>query len=269
MRGTPRLGYELARRGYGRYAAYPGATWAGVFTNSFFGLLIAYVMLAIYERRDDVGGYDLAAALTYVWLAQGLLSVVASFGPSWYELGERVRSGDVATDLYRPLDLQAAGLAQDFGRAAYQLLFRALPPFLLGAIVFDLTAPTDPLRWLAFAISVALAVAVSYGVRFVFNLLAFWLLDFRGPYVIALAVHLVLSGLAVPLVFFPGAVGDVLRMLPFAATLQSPIDVFLGTEVGDSTAGTLALQAFWAVAVLALGRAVLAAGTRKLVVQGG
>ncbi|MDQ3823916.1 MAG: ABC-2 family transporter protein, partial [Actinomycetota bacterium] len=213
--------------------------------------------------------YDVVDAVTYVWLSQGLLSVVASFGPSWFELGQRVRSGDIAVDLYRPLDLQAAGLAQDLGRAFYQLLFRALPPFALGALLFDLTAPSEPLRWLALALSITLAVVVSYGIRFVFNLLAFWVLDFRGPYVIALAVNLVLSGLAVPLVFFPGGLGDALRLLPPAATLQSPIDVYLGTEIDGSTIGTLALQAFWAVAVLALGRVVLAAGTRKLVVQGG
>ena len=133
MSATLRLGFELARRGYRRYAAYPGATWAGLFTNSFFGLLIAYVMVAVYENREDIGGYDAAEALTYVWLGQGLLAVVASFGPSWHELAMRVRSGDVAVDLHRPLDLQAAGLAQDFGRATHQLLFRAFPPFLVRA----------------------------------------------------------------------------------------------------------------------------------------
>ena len=264
-----RLYWELARRGYARYAAYPGATWAGLFTNTFFGFLIAYVLLAVYEERADVGGYDVADALTYVWLAQGLLSVVASFGPSWYELSLRVRSGDIAVDLYRPLDLQASGLASDLGRAGYQLLFRALPPFALGAVVFDLTAPSDPLRWAAFAVSVALAVVVSYGVRFLVNLVTFWLLDYRGPYTLAMALTSVLSGLVVPLVFFPGAVGDVLRVLPFAAMLQSPIDVFLGEELGGSAAGTLAVQAAWAIGLLVLGRAVLAAGTRKLVVQGG
>jgi ABC-2 type transport system permease protein len=103
----------------------------------------------------------------------------------------------------------------------------------------------------------------------VFNLLAFWLLDFRGPYVLGLAVSNLLSGLAIPLVFFPGALGDVLRALPFASMLQAPIDVYLGEELGGSTVGVLALQAVWALALLGLGRAVLAAGTRKLVVQGG
>ena len=107
-----RLDWELARRGYRRYAAYPGATYAGLFTNVFFGFLIASILLAVYDQREVVGGYDVADAMAYVWLAQGLLSVVASFGPSWSELALRVRSGDVATDLYRPVDLQRALFAQ-------------------------------------------------------------------------------------------------------------------------------------------------------------
>lgn len=264
-----RLHLELARRGYRRYAAYPGATAAGLFTNTFFGLLIAYVLLAVYESRSEVGGYDAVEAVTYVWLAQGLLSVVAAFGPSWSELALRVRSGDVATDLQRPLDLQGAGLAQDCGRAAYQLLFRALPPFVFGAVVFGVTAPDGVLRLAAFALSVCLAVGVSFGIRFLMNLSSFWLLDYRGPLTLALAVTTLLSGMAVPLVFVPAPFGDVVRALPFAAMLQTPIDVYLGEELGGSTAGVLALQAVWIAALLGLGRLVLAAATRKLVVQGG
>lgn len=58
-----RLDWELARRGYRRYAAYPAATWAGILTNSVFGFIQAYVLLAMYDDRDDIGGYDAADAL--------------------------------------------------------------------------------------------------------------------------------------------------------------------------------------------------------------
>jgi ABC-2 type transport system permease protein len=259
----------LARVGYRRYAAYPAATAAGLFTNVFFGFLLAYVLLAVFDLREEVGGYDQADTVTYVWLAQGLLSVVASFGPSWFELSLRVRNGNVATDLQRPLDLQRMLLAQDAGRAAYQLLYRAVPPFLLGALVFDVVAPESLVRWLAFALSVCLAVVVSFGVRFLANLMSFWLLDYRGPTMIAMLVSHLLSGLVIPLAFFPEPFGDIARVLPFASMLQLPIDIFVGAASGLEIAGVLALQAFWAFSLLGLGRATLAAGTRKLVVQGG
>ena len=104
-----RLGFELARRGYRRYAAYPGATWAGVFTNTFFGFLIAYALLAVFEQRDTVGDYDAQDAVTYAWLAQGMLMTIYLWG--WFDVALRVRSGDVATDLQRPLDFQGYSAA--------------------------------------------------------------------------------------------------------------------------------------------------------------
>jgi ABC-2 type transport system permease protein len=264
-----RLDWELARRGYRRYAAYPGATYAGLFTNVIFGFLIAYVLLAVYERADSIGGYGVRDSIAYVWISQGLLTVVGVFGASWYELARRVQTGDVATDLQRPLDVQRAELLQDLGRAGYQVLWRALPQFGLGALMFEITIPGEPWRWLLFALSVALAVLVSFGVRFLVNLASFWLLDYRGPVLLAIAANLLLSGAVMPLAFFPGWLDTAARLTPFAALLQAPIDVYVGAPVAGSVALVLALQAFWALALFGAGRLVFAAGRRKLVVQGG
>ncbi len=57
-----------------------------------------------------------------------------------------------------------------------------------------------------------------------------------------------------------------LAWTPFPALFQLPIDVF--TERGDPLA-ILVRQLFWAAVLFALGRAALARGTRRLVVQGG
>ena len=262
-----RLSFELARRGYGRYAAYPGATWAGVFTNTFFGFLIAYVLLAVFRERETVGSYDASDTVTYVWLAQGLLMTVYVWG--WFELAHRIQSGDVATDLQRPLDLQLSWLAGDLGRATYHALFRGVPPFLVGALVFDVRVPDDVLLWLAFPVSVALAVVASFAFRFLFNLAAFWLLDYRGVGMLAMVVSTFFSGQLVPLAFFPDEVRTIVWALPFASMIQAPIEVFLGHARGLELAGLLGLQAFWAAALLGLGRLALGAGMRKLVVQGG
>jgi ABC-2 type transport system permease protein len=262
-----RLGFELARRGYRRYAAYPGATWAGVFTNTFFGFLIAYALLAVFDQRDSVGSYDAQDAVTYTWLAQGMLMTVYVWG--WFEVALRVRSGDVATDLQRPLDFQLYWLAQDLGRATYHGIFRGIPPFLLGALVFDVLVPGDPAVWLAFVASVFLAVVVSFAFRFLFNLAAFWLLDYRGAGILAMVASTFFSGQIVPLAFFPDWLETLAWALPFAAMVQAPIEVWLGHAEGLELVGLLALQAFWAVVLLGVGRAVLAAGMRKLVIQGG
>jgi ABC-2 type transport system permease protein len=75
--------------------------------------------------------------------------------------------------------------------------------------------------------------------------------------------------MVLPLRFFPHWLRDLSYALPFASILQTPVDVWLGKRSGVELVGFVALQALWALTLLALGRIVFARGTRKLVVQGG
>ena len=257
-----RLDWEIAKRGWRRYAAYPLATLAGIFTNTVFGFLQAYILLAVYRHRTNVGGYDAHDTLTYVWLVQALLMTVYAFG--WQELALRVRDGSITSDLSRPLNPQRYWLAFDLGRAPYHFLYRGILPFAIGAAVFRLHYPSAPDAAL-FLLSLLLAVVASLGFRFLYNLAAFWVLDIRGVLIVALTISLFFSGLIMPLTFFPGWLRDLARVLPFASFVQTPVDVWLG----QYHVWQLALQIGWAVVLLALGQLVLGRATRRVVIQGG
>jgi ABC-2 type transport system permease protein len=114
-------------------------------------------------------------------------------------------------------------------------------------------------------VSVVLAVVVSFALRFLYNLPAFWLLDIRGVVLLVVSVNLFFSGAIVPVAYFPGWLKTVADALPFAAILQTPVDVWLG----KAHVWLIGLQVVWAAVLFALGRLVLARATRKLVVQGG
>jgi ABC-2 type transport system permease protein len=72
-----------------------------------------------------------------------------------------------------------------------------------------------------------------------------------------------------PLGMWPDGLRDVVTLLPFASMVSIPIDVILGKRHGVDLLAALAVQAFWAIVMLGLGRLVLIAALRKLVVQGG
>jgi ABC-2 type transport system permease protein len=255
---------QLVVAGFRRHATYRQAALAGLLTNIVFGLLRAAVLVAVYAQRPVVAGYDVAAVLTFVWLGQGLITVV----DLWVgrELADRIRTGDVVVDLGRPWDLQAALLAGDLGRAGFAVLARLVPPMAVGGLLFDLRWPERPVTWLVFAAAVLLAVVVSFGVRFLLNASAFWLLDARGVIAVWGVAGGVLAGLVVPLAWFPPWAQAALAFTPAPSMFQTPIDVFL--ERGDPL-GALAGQLVWVVLLLAAGRVVLRRGARRLVVQGG
>lgn len=263
-----RLYWEVARRGFGRHATYVGATLAGLFTNTFFGFFRSYTFIALFSAAGaSIGGFDLADTLTYAWLTQALIMTVGIWG--WWEIAERISTGDIVTDLFRPYDFQAWWLAQDLGRALYQLLARGIVPLLVGALAFELRLPTSVGIWLAGIASITLAVVVSFAIRFLANLWTFWTLDHRGVATLLLTVWSFSSGFIVPLTFLPDGARQIVELLPFAATVQIPIEVLLGKHMGADLVGVFMLQAFWAAALLFAGRTLLAVATRRVVTQGG
>jgi ABC-2 type transport system permease protein len=266
----PRLYFAVAASGFRRYATYRVATAAGVFTNTVFGFILAFTFIAMWNERPQLGGYDQSQALTFVWTGQALLAAAALMGGGFQdEFHERVRNGDVAVDLYRPVDLQLWWLASDLGRAAFQLLGRGIVPMIVGALAFELALPVSPGVWLLFLVSAGVGTVVSFALRYLFALCGFWLLDAAGLSALSVLLSVFFSGMLLPLTVFPGALGEIVRWLPWAATLQVPADVLLGARQGGAVATGLAFQAGWALALLGAGRLLQAAATRKVVVQGG
>lgn len=255
---------RLCCAGFRRYSTYRQAVVAGLATNAVFGFLRCAVLLTVFAASAQVAGYDPSRTVTFVWIGQGLIAVVLLWGSA--DFGQRVRSGDVAVDLLRPVNLQAALLAEDLGRAGFALLTRFTGPLLLGLAFFDLTLPGSALRWAAFGFSVLLAVLVSFAIRFLLNLLAFWLLDWRGLVTLYGAVSSVLAGLVIPIAFFPGWARVAIWATPFPAIMQAPIDIAIGR---GAALPMLAHQLAWALCLLAAGRMGLARAVRKLVIQGG
>ncbi len=262
-----RLYWEVAKRACQRQLAYRAANLNGLVTNICFGYLRAVVFVAVFQNQTTVAGYDVGQTITYTWLTQALIMVVALW--NWWDVEQTIRTGDVVSDLAKPFSYLGFWLARDYGRAYYFVLFRAAPILLVGQLTYGVSWPTSPWTWLAFAISVVLAIATSFAWRFALNLSAFWTTDTRGLGNLATSVILVLSGFAVPLPFFPSAVRDVLTLLPFAGIIQVPCDVFLGRLAGPDLLLAVARQALWTIALLAGAQLLVGRATRRVVVQGG
>jgi len=259
----------LVGAGFRRYSTYRQATIAGIFTNTVFGFLICYVLLAVARGRGGpVAGYQGTQLVTLAWINQGLLATVGLWGDSG--LADRIRSGDVVADLLRPIHPVLNYLGTDLGRAGFSVLTRFAVPMLVGALVFPLYVPQRAASYPLFVVSAALATLLSFACRYLVQCSAFWLLDIRGPQVAWTLLAGVLGGLYFPIRFLPRWFVDVLWVAtPFPSLLQTPVDIIV-ERVSPAVQGQLiGLQVLWVG--LAFGACVLVqrAAERKLVVQGG
>ncbi|MFL6144066.1 MAG: ABC transporter permease [Labedaea sp.] len=265
---TLRACAALAGAGFRRYSTYRQATVAGAITNTTFGFLRCYVLLSVAGTAGQLAGYDRAQLATFVWAGQGLIAVVGSW--SQLDLADRVRDGEVVADLLRPVSTLVVYLYTDLGRAAFAMLTRFMVPVVVGALAFDLYLPTHPVSYALFAVSVLLAVLVTFCAKFLIGLCAFWLLDVRGVVTAWTFLWGVGSGLYFPLPLLPDWLELTFWVLtPFPATLQAPLDIAVERGGLGHAALALTAQVAWLAVGLALCRATQRRAVRKLVVQGG
>lgn len=262
-----RLYVEVARSSFRRYLAYRGATLAGLFTNSVFGALLASVYIALYRDREPgatVAGFALTDLVTFVWISQSLIAVVIMWG--WWDIAQSIQSGDIVSDLMKPFNYYGYWIARDMGRASAQVLMRGIPTLIIGALLFDMRLPHHGWDLLAFVASVVLAVAVSFGVRFILNITAFWLIDVTGVHAMSVAAVNLLSGMLLPLAFFPRWFEVLANILPFRSMVMSPVQAYLGQ---GNVVVILIGQAAWFLALVLGGLGLLHVATKRVVVQGG
>jgi ABC-2 type transport system permease protein len=230
-------------------------------------LLRVAVLTALYGVRQEVDGISLQSAITFTGLTQAIIAFLSLFG--WYELMENISSGDIASDMLKPLSLFRYWLGRDLGRALGQLLLRGLPMMLMYTLLFDITLPVGMLNWLSFAASLGLAWLVSFAWRFLVNLAGFWTPNALGIGRMVFTISWFLSGFMMPLRFFPEWFQQLCYLTPFPHAVNSVVEIYLGLLEPHQVVQVLLGQALWALALWLAAVVVMQFGIRKLVIQGG
>lgn len=258
----------LAKAGFRRYSTYRQATLAGTFTNTVFGFLRCSVMLATAGSAGTVAGYHGSQLVAYVWIGQGLIATVGLWGDTM--LATRIRTGEIVSDLLRPIHPIASYFATDLGRAAFAMMTRFVVPVLVGIVCFDFYTPRRLSTYPLFGLSVLLATTLSFACRYVVNATSFWLLDGRGAQMSWTIAATFLGGLYFPLSFLPPPISTALRLAtPFPSLLQTPLDIATERNSVPISLGYLGVQAVWIGLAFSAAFALQRRGERRLVVNGG
>lgn len=266
LRPNPYL--RLLAAGVRQQSTYRLAALGGLIANTTFGFLkVAMLFATVDAAGGELNGYDIGAMSAYIWISQGLLGSVNLHGRS--DLADRIKQGDVAIDFLRPLNVQAAAIAQEVGRALWALVPRGIPSVLIGGLVVGMAMPTTPLPYLLGAVSTVLGITLAAAVVYLVATCGFWMIETRGIQILYMVVSGFLAGLFVPIDLFPEWLRILAEATPFPAMMMYPIDVLSGRVTGAASGGLVAAQLGWLLLIGLAGHVVTHAGRRKLEVQGG
>jgi len=257
--------------------AYPGNFAGSMFTYALFVFIFSRVWAGAYARTTEIAGYTMGMAVWYFIVAE-----VPSFGFGrfFWTLSRDMKSGQVAYLLARPYDFVGYHCAEKLGGSlleagiilaegvAVGLLLVGLPP----APAVQGAAAMHPLvagaMRLAFVIvSLLLAGALSYFLQLTIAMTAFWLEENEAFFWIFQKLALVV-GTLIPIEFLPASVAHLAVWTPFPYLSYAPARIAVAFS-GAEALSLVARQAAWVLAALVLAKAVFAAGSRRLSVNGG
>ena len=265
----PRVYLRLLRCAFQRRAAYRLANLTGITVNFFFFLVHAQVFLAFFGGGREVAGWSGREAVLYFATSEALLMALGAMNQSpAVQLADRIRSGDVACDLTKPLALWRSYVAAGYGDAAYYLLARAVILYGAATSWYGLWPPLAP-ELLALPLSLAMAIGISAQLSYLAAATAYWIEHARGPIRVHLVSCFLFGGVVVPLDFYPDAFRSVCELLPYSGMIYTPIALASGKLTGVALTGALVHQGLWVGALGFVCGAVEERGTRRLAVLGG
>ena len=246
---------------------YRGAMIGGIICQVVFGLILIALYRALYASKPQV--LPLNHVVTYVWLQQAFFRMLLASDP---DLLDKIRSGSIAYDLCRPLNLygfyyvriMAQKITGSLMRAVPMLLFSCLLPEGWG-ICLSASVPGLLLSLLALLLGL-LCVSALENITMAFTMRT---LDPRGVQAMLNMLMMTLSGNILPLTLFPDSWQKVITLLPYAQLLDAPIRLYTGDTPVSEAAGILLIQGAWTAILTALGVWLWNRHQQRIVLQGG
>ncbi|OGO05627.1 MAG: ABC transporter permease [Chloroflexi bacterium RBG_13_56_8] len=246
---------------------YRVAALAGIGTQLFWGFIRVMIFEAFYRSTSTPQPISYPQVVTYVWLSQATLLLLPMRANP--EIQAMIRSGTVAYELLRPVDLYALWYSRSLASRTAPVLLRAAPIFLVAGLFLGLQAPPSLASAAAWALSIVAAMLLSAAFTTLVTISLLWTVSGEGMSHLLIALSSILSGIIVPLPFFPDWTQAILNFLPFRGLMDIPFRLYVGYVSPSEVFSLVAHQLAWTLVLVFLGRWLLGRATRRLVVQGG
>jgi ABC-2 type transport system permease protein len=256
---------SMARMGLRSLLAYQTSFVFGMLASTFGAMSMLYLWRSVLAAGPR-HGFDWPQMKAYLLVAYVAGSLVSSYTD--YRMANRIRQGEVAIDLVRPVDYQWSRFAESLGFAVYEA-GTALVVAIASAALLGGVPPPNPDTFGLFIVSAILVFPLRFGIVYMSGLLVFWTQNYVGLQAARIALITLFSGALVPLAFLPEPLRIASAYLPFAGMASTPALLYSGALAGGAAATAVVVQVVWSAGLWLLARAMWSSACRKLTVHGG
>lgn len=197
-------------------------------------LISAYLWISILNSQGTLLGYNVPKMLSYFLLIQIVYSFVTS--SAGFQVASDIQSGELSSKLVIPVDYILLYMSREIGRNIFFLVLNLI--LYIGTIIifpgfFQINLSLVHIALASF--STFLGFIIVFCLTFMIGMLAFWISHASRLIFTFFALVTFLSGLIIPLEFFPETFRKILDLSPFPYLFYFPTHImqveFLNFEI--------------------------------------
>lgn len=259
---------EFIRIGFVNILAFRLRYYTGIVTYLINVTVYYFIWRAVFANAaGPIAGFSLPQILSYVSVGWILRSFY--WNTIDQEMAYEVMEGKIAMDFIKPVSVQWMWLARAMGESAFRLILLTAPTAIVIALLFPVLPPVSKLNFAFFLIAAIGSFFIMGALNFIIGTCAIPLTSILARIRAKFWLIELLSGLLIPLNFFPHPLQIISSWLPFEHIAYTPLQIYLGRLSLAQTLRLLAVEYFWVVALIFLGHVWWMRATRKITIHGG
>ncbi|OYD07031.1 ABC transporter permease [Paludifilum halophilum] len=258
---------ELMRIRFLMMLAYRVNYYSGIIIYSLNIGVYYFLWMAVYGNSGSINGTTSVEMATYVAVAW--MSRAFYFNNLDREIAQEIRDGTVAIQLIRPYHYILVKCFQGLGEGLFRLLLFSVPGLLVVSLVFPIQLPGSLSPWLWFGLSLILGFVINAQINVLTGLMAFFVLNNAGMIRAKRVLVDLLSGLILPISFYPDWAQRILSFLPFQGISYMPSTILSKGMPTGEILSFLGIQTLWGILLWLPIQILWMTARRRLVVQGG
>ena len=250
---------------------YRIAALAGLSTQFFFGFVYVSVYVAFYESGGSNLPMSLEQLISYVWLGQAFFALIYMWQKD-NEIMNMIKNGNVAYELARPQDLYFMWMFKIYAHKLSNVTLRFLPVVIISVILpkpYNLVINTSILTNIMFIISLIISSVLVTTIVLLYHVLCLITLDDKGIVNIFMVMSDILSGLVIPIPFFPKYLQNISNYLPFRYVGDFPFRLYVGNISYMEGIKGIIIQIIWIIILIIIGKLITQKALNRAVIQGG
>jgi ABC-2 type transport system permease protein len=259
---------EFVRIGFVNILAFRLRYYTGIITYLINVTVYFFIWRAVFANATGpIAGFSLPQILTYVsagWILRSFY-----WNTIDQEMAYEVIDGKIAMDFIKPVSVQGMWLARAMGESAFRLILLTAPTAIIVTLLFPVLPPASKLNFALFLVAAIGSFFIMGALNFIIGTCAIPLTSILALIRAKFWLIELLSGLLIPLNFFPRPLQVISSWLPFEHIAYTPLQIYLGRLSLTETLRLLALEYFWVAALLFLGHIWWIRATRKITIHGG